>query len=72
MAMSREDISLLYDHDESLTEKQLRREIEHLNAELGKFNVREYRTSLDMAISIYYDTKLILNRSHRCPPICSV
>jgi hypothetical protein len=31
--MSREDISLLYDHDESLTEEQLRREIEHLNAE---------------------------------------
>jgi hypothetical protein len=80
MAMSREDISLLYDHDESLTEEQLRREIEHLNAELGKFKVREYRrstykrliSSLDMAISIYYDTKLISNRSHRCPPICSV
>jgi hypothetical protein len=35
MAMSREDISLLYDHDENLTEEQLRRGIEHLNAELG-------------------------------------
>jgi hypothetical protein len=39
--MSREDISLLYDHDENLTEEQLRREIEHLNAELGKFKVRD-------------------------------
>jgi sulfite reductase alpha subunit-like flavoprotein len=37
MAMSSEDISLLHDHDESLTEEQLQREIEHLNAELGKF-----------------------------------
>jgi hypothetical protein len=46
MAMSREDISLLYDHDESLTEEQLQREIEHLNAELGKFKVREYRRSI--------------------------
>ena len=46
MAMSREDISLLYDHDESLTDEQLRWEIEHLNAELGKFKVREYRRSI--------------------------
>jgi hypothetical protein len=46
MAMSREDISLLYDHDESLTEEQLQREIEHLNAELGKFKVREYSRSI--------------------------
>jgi hypothetical protein len=46
--MSREDISLLYDHDESLTEEQLRREIEHLNAELGKFKVREYRRSISL------------------------
>ena len=46
MAMSREDISLLYDHDESLTEEQLQREIEHLNAEIGKFKVREYRRSI--------------------------
>ena len=44
--MSREDISLLYNHDESLTEEQLRREIEHLNAELGNFKVREYRRSI--------------------------
>ena len=46
MAMSREDISLLYNHDESLTEERLRREIKHLNAELGKFKVREYRRSI--------------------------
>jgi hypothetical protein len=46
MAISREDISLLHNHDESLSEEQLRREIEHLNAELGKFKVREYRRSI--------------------------
>jgi hypothetical protein len=46
MAMSREDISLLYNHDESLTEEQLRPEIQHLNAEVGKFKVREYRRSI--------------------------
>jgi hypothetical protein len=57
MAMSREDISLLYDHDESLTEEQLRREIEHLNAELGKFKVPEYHGNWGYASPIFADLK---------------
>ena len=56
--MSREDISLLYDHDESLTEEQLQREIEHLNAELGKFKVREYRRSISpVPIPVHQETR---------------
>ena len=56
--MSREDISLLYNHDESFTEEQLRREIKHLNAELGKFKVREYRRSISLVpMPVHQETR---------------
>jgi hypothetical protein len=58
MAISREDISLLHNHDESLSEEQLRREIEHLNAELGKFKVREYRRSISpVPMPVHQETR---------------